>query len=104
MERVVAECAAAEVSPQVEIFQLDAGRSFEISSEKGEVNIAARGQPIEQRRDAGHDAFAGARLIDLTRKVSEIERPKAGEVDGVWRQAVRGRRGVQDAGIGPAGH
>src|SRR5262249_57274968 len=53
--RVVAERAAAEIAPQVEVFQLRARGLLEIAGQEREVHVRSVFEPIEQAAYAGHD-------------------------------------------------
>ena len=60
VRRVVAERAAPEVAPQIEVFELHARTGFEVAGEQRQADIVAGSEGVEQAADAGHDAFAGA--------------------------------------------
>ena len=104
IERLVAERAAAEVSPQIEIFELRARADFEVPGEQRQKDIVPRRERVEQGADPRHDALARPWLDNFLRKVCPIRRTEALEAIGVVGQAMSGDGLSDDPRVRAAGH
>ena len=50
MRRIVAEGAARKVSPEIEVFELEARAGFVVAGEEREKDVVQRSERVEQRR------------------------------------------------------
>jgi Cu-Zn family superoxide dismutase len=104
IRRVVAERAAAEVAPQIEVFQLDSCALLEVSGQKAKQDIVPNVELVEQLTDAGHHRLDPmARLFDLLAQVPQISVAELFEELAVQIPAEPRQRVVQDDPVGPAG-
>src|SRR6185503_16514741 len=68
----LAEGAAAEVAPQVEMRELHFRGIREVAGEKAEERLRMRLERVEQRRDAGEHALAGTGPRHFLAKALEV--------------------------------
>ena len=68
------------------------------------MKIVARRECVEQRADAGHDALARPRLVELLRQVVNVAVGETGELGRIRADAVGGHGVGKNAGVGTAGH
>ena len=100
----VAEGAAGEIVPEIEVFQLQPGRAFVISGQQRQMHVGPARQLIEQRANAGHDTFAWSGLRQLGGKVAEIQVWKLLECGRAGRDVMGGGGVGENGRVGAAGH
>ena len=101
---VIPECAAGEVAPEIEVFELDPCRLLVVAREEREVHIVARGEPVEQFAHARHDTFARAGPLQLVCQPREVGTSEGGErCGGRWNAVSRSGVG-ENPRVGAPGH
>jgi superoxide dismutase, Cu-Zn family len=116
IRRIISECPAAEVAPQIEVLEFDPRTRLEVPGQQPEEHVVSLDQDVEQIPNARHDRFyATARtqrlerlrpsgLFDLLAEVGDVTIPQSIEQAVIQRASGTGDDIGQDDPIGPAGN
>jgi superoxide dismutase, Cu-Zn family len=104
VERVVAERAAAEIPPEVEMTQLHLGRVREIARQQAQQRVRAACERTQQRHDARQDPLARTGMKHFLAKADEVSGAQRRHVCGLDAHPVPDERVDENAAVGPAGH
>jgi hypothetical protein len=97
---IVAEGAACEIAPEVEMFELQASRACEITGEQRAPDDGTGFERVEQAAHTRHDAFTRSREQDLSSQQLAVAIVKARARRSIRAQALTSQRLNEDERIG----